>query len=1198
MKKVDPQKYLQNHFPFLCSQWMKEKLHISRFPYSLLNCSELKNFYENHVGVIFPFSFDQDQQEVMEDVARTLDVTVAQLIEENLPVIMGNLSPYIIASVNCIDLDKYRLSKSKSQVATRRFNCLKRIIGEERITNLIDKKLGEITLELVKCTCLPEQELNENMILPPSTSLYNHHLDIVSMTLEDFAHVFSLDESLIGILASRRLPLHELLLGLQSYIGHADDVNTMQNALLSIEVTTKCIITHLKESLIEVQAYIVRGIINMLTLYVGNLYKIAPRLIETNNKILFMFCNEALSSCPEILANHIHVIITRLLPLLEKQDNMLLESTKSVIECFFSSNNDNVKNSLSLLQPFLSDSSNTSLQRLNRKHNNLIERTTGTDMISQIQRFINTNFKEVSTHSVINLLNLLKNNKRDWHFLYEDSTLNNNNNLPHQVCFKLFEILSETSNLSMKKLAAQCLGEIGPIPLGNSVFPLKNNTIDDSVFDNVHSYIIIMLNKLLSHENIIVIELASDALLKVLKTHEGFNAARQDSEVLREVLPLMPSRKPAKSSVNTGLGSLTYHDFVNQTHLWKSIDFEEWVTGLAYTLITAGCNDSILFCIDQVCKINCEFSSQCLPFIFHSAIKSDVELRRDPLSNLVNTFFRNSLQICNGTSNDADSNSVSSCKKAVHVMLNVIDYLRKQTPNDCFSKRDVLTIWDKNLWLELDYLLVAEVSYLCGAHLSALVFIELYCEKLQDEIKMKDNYCENINNRFLPTLQKLSSEDSMSKLNVLLLKIYSAIGDVDGIEGCGGNTDSCLSTRSLRSQHRGVWMHSFAVDDAADCTSGIIDGLKSGGLYNTLSKVVNSISLSQASLDVINARWECAWRLGDWNDSEMEDITSNQSNSLFHFHQYQAMKCLHLHEISGINQHIESARNILCDQLKGSVNESTSCIYPHLAKFKVVSELENTANSLSELKNLNKIEDFLSNVCKNWKVESTFGKIDFTSEEIITSSRISTLQALNSVVDNTSIIHDLLIDKSKLCRKNPKVGMGNCEHSLKIASMLNITEHQSWITQLETAQVSLFVGDQREASNILEKTINLISNKPEDELSIVEKTCYCKALLLYGKMMIECQLKPLDVIKEQYLERVVNMIERNRELNNDLDILEDCYHQLALYGDKLYDDVYTYLQSDSANLKRENIKKYKEELSLNQSLLRDARTHDDQRAYK
>lgn len=43
-------------------------------------------------------------------------------------------------------------------------------------------------------------------------------------------------------------------------------------------------------------------------------------------------------------------------------------------------------------------------------------------------------------------------------------------------------------------------------------------------------------------------------------------------------------------------------------------------------------------------------------------------------------------------------------------------------------------------------------------------------------------------------------------------------------------------------------------------------------------------------------------------------------------------------------------------------------------------------------------------------------------------------------------------------------------------------------------------------------------------------------------------------------------------------VLENSYHQLAVYGDKLYHEVHQYLESDTIQAKRENIQRSQEEL--------------------
>lgn len=58
-------------------------------------------------------------------------------------------------------------------------------------------------------------------------------------------------------------------------------------------------------------------------------------------------------------------------------------------------------------------------------------------------------------------------------------------------------------------------------------------------------------------------------------------------------------------------------------------------------------------------------------------------------------------------------------------------------------------------------------------------------------------------------------------LDKLFFQIYSSLGDSDGVEGCGGGSKLTHTTsRAMRCQHRGQWMETLAIHDAANSTFG------------------------------------------------------------------------------------------------------------------------------------------------------------------------------------------------------------------------------------------------------------------------------------------------------------------------------------------------------------------------------------------
>lgn len=59
-------------------------------------------------------------------------------------------------------------------------------------------------------------------------------------------------------------------------------------------------------------------------------------------------------------------------------------------------------------------------------------------------------------------------------------------------------------------------------------------------------------------------------------------------------------------------------------------------------------------------------------------------------------------------------------------MLNVIDYLRVQTPPQ--KGRSQGTPWDKYIWLDIDNLDVAAAAQKCSAYFTAVMYTEIWAD--------------------------------------------------------------------------------------------------------------------------------------------------------------------------------------------------------------------------------------------------------------------------------------------------------------------------------------------------------------------------------------------------------------------------------------------------------------------------------------
>ncbi|MEQ2163966.1 hypothetical protein GOODEAATRI_001659, partial [Goodea atripinnis] len=116
------------------------------------------------------------------------------------------------------------------------------------------------------------------------------------------------------------------------------------------------------------------------------------------------------------------------------------------------------------------------------------------------------------------------------------------------------------------------------------------------------------------------------------------------------------------------------------------------------------------------------------------------------------------------------------------------------------------TVCDSNFWLELNYLEVARTAQSCSAHFTALLYTEIYVDKIRANMEenfrtksratCKINFEENTQNFTISSLTEKSKEDTNISLQELLIEVYRSIGEPDSLYGCGGETMTSPLTRA------------------------------------------------------------------------------------------------------------------------------------------------------------------------------------------------------------------------------------------------------------------------------------------------------------------------------------------------------------------------------------------------------------------
>lgn len=156
----------------------------------------------------------------------------------------------------------------------------------------------------------------------------------------------------------------------------------------------------------------------------------------------------------------------------------------------------------------------------------------------------------------------------------------------------------------------------------------------------------------------------------------------------------------------------------------------------------------------------------------------------------------------------------------------------------------------------------------------------------------------------------------------------------------------------------------------------LFEALKNFGLYRLPLDNLDS----NASL-----RYECAWRLGQWNLSKTD---LDQTTAGYEEYKYFAMKALHDKDDSNFASFLNSARKAVVESLRHTSLESSQNVYDALYKMQSLQGMEDFY--------LEKDDENIGRLQEKWRVQNGIRKNSFGLVEPILMQRIVLLQnALN-----------------------------------------------------------------------------------------------------------------------------------------------------------------------------------------------------------
>ncbi|XP_041660775.1 serine-protein kinase ATM isoform X2 [Cheilinus undulatus] len=1232
--------FVSSHLYYLVAEWLAQRQSDDRytlgsFPYALLDNNTVKDFYSSSYQVLIPHLVVLDDFEQVKSIGRYLEKDWKELLADCFPKIMVNILPYFALSGQDPHVAQQREKAHRVYDLLKDANCL----GKQQIDSLIHSNLADIVVELLLTLYegsgaevaggdlkrfMGELDPAPN---PPYFSSY-----VIKATLDYLSMCHSANhKSLVSILSKTPISIQRILLAVCEKAAETTNSYERHRILLMYHLFVSLLLQEVKDGLGGAWAFVLRDVIYTLIHHINSrpvqCDEVSSRSLSLCCDLLTSVCEAALQFCDDALDCHLQVIIATLTAQVTSRP-AISQQVLSLLQFLVIDNKQKLKGAISRLEPFPDLPEFQELRSVQQQ----LKYNTGTFTLRQeISHFLSVTSCDclplTRLEGLKELTRRLRDNKgqigellRECHTDPSDSVLVN-------LVLSLLQLCKLATNhpggAEILEAAGSCLGELGPVDFSTIALlhgrdPLYERAV--SLFTSTESqclYIILnCMNDALTEQRIEVRQAAVQCVKYILATQSGLDFWEQHRDSRDPMLAyLNPFRKAKKkvAAVSAEESSDAKEKLVSQ-EFWipRAGGHEAWLKALCTTLLdSGGVRSEALLLSRPLCLVKVDCCQRLLPLIIHFILLEDSDGSwRELLSSHIQDFFSFCFRSSQASSRSATPlNSDSEPDTASHglydktslrTMLAVIDYLRNQRRPLEAESTSCGTVCDSNFWLELNYLEVAKAAQSCSAHFTALLYTEIYVDKIKANMEesrrtksrasRKINFEENSQNFTISSLTEKSLEETKISLQELLIEVYRSIGEPDSLYGCGGETMTSPLTRIRTYEHEAMWGKALTSYDLHSTLPevvrqvGIVEGMQNFGLSSILATYMRGLESEGVEwrAELRELRFQAAWRNTQW-DCELSE-RSDKSKPGFHESVFCSLQALRDKEFSIFDETMKLARGAEMEELCRGSLEAVSSLYPALRNLQSIRELE----SVKQLFSRPFSDVTLREVCSQWRQQlKLLADSDFALVEPILAARSvakNTLMCRVGNPDDTQYLSSVLTDHlMEFCRLARKAGNTQLAERAVFQMKLQRTGGSSSLVsswQLEEAQVFWAKGEQGLALGLLRQMINKLEEKVDMNPALVP--VYTECLRLCGNWLAETCLESPGVILEKYLERAVEVIEEESGVQDSR--LEaqrtEAFLSLARFSDTQYQSIDKYMNSSEFENKQALLEKAKEEVDL------------------
>ncbi|KAG7478644.1 serine-protein kinase ATM [Solea senegalensis] len=1234
--------FVSSHFHYLVAEWLAQRQSDDRytlgsFPYMLLDHDTVKDFYNSSYHVLIPRLVFLDDFEQVKSISRYLEKDWKELLANCFPKIMVNILPYFALSGQDLQVAQQRETAHKVYDLLKDSNCL----GKQQIDNLIHTNLADIVVELLMT--LYERGGDEGaredlkrfigeldpVPDPPYFSSY-----VIRATLDYLSKCHSANhKSLVTILSKTPMSIQRILLAVCERAAETTNGYERHRILLMYHLFVNLLLKEVKDGLGGAWAFVLRDIIYTLIHQINGRSvqcdEVSTRSLSLCCDLLTSVCQAALQFCDDALDCHLQVIVGTLTAQVTNRP-AISQQVLSLLQFLVIENQQKLKLAISRLETF----PNLPEFRELRSVQHRLKYNTGTFTLQQeIEHFLSgtscNTLPLTRLEGLKELTRQLRDKKGQIRGLLNQCHGEPSDSVLVKLVLSLLQFCKLATNhpggAEILEAAGSCLGGLGPVDLSTIALlhgrdPLYEKAV--SLFTSTESqcvYIILnCLNDALTQQRIEVRKAAVQCVKNILATQSGVDVWEQYKDNRDPMLAYLNPFRKAKSKVTavSDQESSEARDKLESQEFWipQAGGHKTWLKALCTALLdSGGVKSEALLLSRPLCLVKVDCCQRLLPLIIHSILLEDFDGSwRKLLSSHIQDFFtfcsrsaeassRSATPLNSNTESDTASQGLYD-KASLRTMLAVIDYLRHQQRQLSSDSNSYGTVCNSNFWLELNYLEVAKAAQSCAAHFTALLYTEIYVDKIKANMEencrtksratYKINFEDHSQSFTISSLTEKSMGDTKISLQELLIEVYRSIGEPDSLYGCGGETMTSPLTRIRTYEHEEMWGKALTSYDLysslpeATRQVGIVEGLLNFGLSSILATYMKGLESEGVEWgpELRELRYQAAWRNTQW-DCELSE-RSEKSKPGFHESVFCSLQALRDKEFSIFDEMLKQTRAAEVEELCRGSLEAVSSLYPSLRNLQIIGELE----SVKQLFSRPFSDVTLRDVCSQWRQHSQLlTDSDFALVEPILAARSVAQQTLMSRVEDletsqylSSVLTDHLMELCQLAHK-----AGNTQRAEQaVYQMKQHDDRGSWMSspvsswQIEEAQVFWAKGEQGLALGLLRQMINHLEEKVDFNPALAP--VYTECLRLCGNWLAETCLESPGVIVEKYLQRAVDMIEGESGVQDSRlqSQRTEAFLSLARFSDAQYQSIDKYMNSSEFENKQALLEKAKEEVDL------------------